>query len=120
MRLVVISFLLIVLALCVVSFTTGLSHLGTPPDPNDPKQAGMLTPEVLRHYISGASDNLLVRLRKHEITDAQFNDEMAKATRKLLDEVRIERIPPAKAWEYGEIFITARRWTDAKNALLIA
>jgi tetratricopeptide (TPR) repeat protein len=101
-------------------FSNQLSHVGTPVDPNDARQAGMLTPEVLRRNLAGASDSLLDRVRRGEIDDAEYKELMAKAAQTLLSQVDIAQIPPNKAWEYGEVYITARRWPDAKKALEIA
>jgi hypothetical protein len=120
MRLTLVTVLVLALTVAVVWFATQLGHFGTPPDPNDAREAGILTPEVLRANLKGASDSLGERLAKGEITDEQFHALMAKAANTLLDQVDIVRIPPKKAWEYGEIYITARRWEDAKKALTMA
>jgi hypothetical protein len=80
----------------------------------------MMTPEVLRQDLKGASDSLLERLHRGEINDRQFQDLMARSANVLLQSVKVERIAPPKAWEYGEIFITARKWPEAKKALEIA
>ena len=117
MRAILVTILLLVIAGAVLWFTNHLGHFGTPADPNDPRQAGLLTPDVLRHNLSGASDALLWRVQKGEITDEQFKDMMARAANSLLDQVDTSRIPSKSAWEYGEIYITARRWNDAKKAL---
>jgi tetratricopeptide (TPR) repeat protein len=119
-RIAVALVLSLLLVGCFFWFSNSLSHVGTPSDPNDPRQAGILTPEVLRRLIAGASDSLLERVRSGEITDAQYKDFLAKAAQEYLSKVPIDRIPPARAWEYGEIYITARRWPDARKALEIA
>ncbi|HWA81902.1 MAG TPA: hypothetical protein VG820_00605 [Fimbriimonadaceae bacterium] len=120
MRYVIATLLLLTLTGCIVWYSNDLSHVGTPPNPNDPRQAGVLTPEVLRRILAGASDSLQEREMKGEIDDAKFHELMSEAANRLLDEVDIGRIPPKQAWEYGEIYITAQRWEDAKKALLIA
>lgn len=120
MRYVIAALLLLILTGSVIWFSNDLGHVGTPSDPNDPSQAGLLTPEVLRRILAGASDSLQERVEKGEIDDTQFHELMSQAANRLLDQVDIGRIPPNKAWEYAEVFVTAERWQDAKKALLIA
>jgi predicted negative regulator of RcsB-dependent stress response len=120
MRLFILALLILIIAGVFVSLSNQLGHIGTPPDPNDPKQAGLMTPEVLRRDLKGASDSLLERLHSGEIDDAQFKDLMARAANLLLKSVKVENIPSQKAWEYGEVFVTARKWKEAKQALEIA
>ncbi|MFI5385595.1 MAG: hypothetical protein ACHQ50_05675 [Fimbriimonadales bacterium] len=121
MRYIVSGLLILLVAGGVVWFSTRLSHIGTPPDPNDPRQAGILTPEVLELDLKGASENLMDRINRGEqISDARFHDLMAEAANSLLNQVDVDSIPPNRAWEYGEFYITARRWKDAKKALDVA
>jgi hypothetical protein len=120
MRFIVATLLVLVLAAVFLVVSNQLGHLGTPPDPNNAAQAGMMTPDVLRQNLKGASDSLLERLHGGEIDDDEFKTLMAKAANSLLGAVKVEQIPPKKAWEYGEIFITARKWKEAKQALEIA
>ena len=112
-----------VLVVAVVWFGSGFHHIGTPPDPNDPGPSGIMTPEVVRHTFIGYSDTLLMRLPKQadgRVNDAEFKRYMAQAANQLLDKVKITRINSANAWEYGEIYIAAERWQDAKKAEEIA
>jgi tetratricopeptide (TPR) repeat protein len=120
MRVLVGTLLVLLLVGSAFWFSNQLSHVGTPADPNNPREAGILTPEVLRRNLAGASDSLLERVKRGEITDDQYKEYISEAAQKLLSQVDIERIPSGKAWEYGEIYITARRWEDAKKALQIA
>ena len=105
---------------CVIWFANHLTHFGTPPDPNDPRQAGILAPDVLKRNLAVDSDVLQERVRKREISDEKAKELMAKDAEEKLNQVDLKRIPPAKAWEYAEEFITAKRWDDAKNALEVA
>jgi tetratricopeptide (TPR) repeat protein len=89
----------------------------TLPDPND---VGYLQPEVLRRNLKYASESLWDRHLKGEITDAQFQALIAKAANELLGRVRIEQVPPSKAWEYAEVFRTAKRWKEAEKFYQIA
>jgi hypothetical protein len=107
-------------ALAVAALLCAGCHWGVPPDPNDPRTAGLLKPDVLRQDLAGASDALMERVQKGEIDDAKYKELMAKAANSLLDQVDIGQIPPAQAWQYGDVYITARRWKDARRALEIA
>ncbi|RYG22927.1 hypothetical protein EON82_15645 [bacterium] len=93
---------------------------GTFPDPNDPRTAGDLQPEVLRRQVKGASDALYARVLSREITEAQYRDLLAKYSDDLLKSTNIEAVDPAKAWEYGEVFRTARQWKAAEAVYRIA
>jgi hypothetical protein len=87
---------------------------GTIPDPNDPNEAGIAQPEVLRNDLKGASDTLYERVYKGEITDQQAQNYLAEYADRLLSGLKVEKVPVDKAWEYGEVFRTARRWKQAK------
>ncbi len=116
-----IASLVVVALICLGLWRSlGLLHFGVPGDPNDPRTAGMLAPDVLRQLLKGVSDSYLSRVQSKEMTDAQFQEQMAKTADQLLAQIDIDRIPKAKAWEYGEIFITARHWKDAERALRVA
>lgn len=103
----------------VFAWTNGLSQLGTPADPNDPRVAGN-SPEFLRRMLKGASDSLLKREISGEISDVRYHQLVARAANDLLDQVKVGPITPEKAWEWGELYIAARRWPSAKAALEIA
>lgn len=125
MRLALATLVVLALASAFFKLSSGLSHFGVPPDPNNPALAGIQTPEVLLRGLSGASDNLLARIYTREVrtpeqmkkADAVFKVELAKAANTLLKNVDIGSIPPSKAWEYGKVFIAARWWREAKAAL---
>ena len=89
-------------------------------DPNDVKTAGVLAPDVIRRQLKGTSDMLMERVRRGEITDAEFKELIAQRANELLKDLPIEKIDPARAWEYGDVFRTAQRWEQAKQALEIA
>jgi hypothetical protein len=91
-----------------------------PPDPNDPKQAGMMEPEVLRRNLKGASDAYMDRVRRREISDRQFQALIASKANQLLENVKIDKVDTSRAWEYGEVFRTAKRWKEAEQFLEVA
>jgi hypothetical protein len=89
-------------------------------DPNDPKVAGILAPDVIRRQLKGTSDMLMERVGKGQLTDAEFQELITKRANELLGDLPLDKVDPARAWEYGEVFRTAKRWDQAKQALLIA
>lgn len=91
----------------------------TLPDPNDPK-LGAVEPEVLRRSLKGASNAFLERVARREIDDRQFQDLMAQTARRILQGVTVENTDPSLAWEYGEVFRTARQWATAEVFLKVA
>ncbi|MBN9500323.1 MAG: hypothetical protein BGO01_18710 [Armatimonadetes bacterium 55-13] len=93
---------------------------GTLPDPNDPAEAGILAPEVIRRQLKGASDSLLERVAKRQITDAEFHDLMAKRANELLNDLPMDKIDADQAWEYAEVLRTAKHWDQAEKMLKIA
>ncbi len=101
--------------------TAALSCLGcrwgTPPDPNNPATAGIQRADVLRSSLKGASDALLERVAHGELTDAQFKKQIAIAANEILKGVQVDQIPISQAWEYGELFRTARQWEVARKLL---
>lgn len=119
MRNIVVFLILLMLAFSVVWFRDGLTRVGTPEDPNDVRRSPMLALSIIKNNLQADSEDLMHRVHKGEITDQQFHEYMSKAAQMLLDqgEVKPTKIPAHEAWEYGEIYITARRWKDAKTVL---
>lgn len=93
---------------------------GTLEDPNDAKAAGILAPDIIRRQLKGTSDMLMERVGKGEISDAEFKDLISRRANELLEGLPLDKVDPARAWEYGEVFRTAKRWPQAKAALVIA
>lgn len=89
-------------------------------DPNDPRVAGVLAPDVIRRQLKGTSDMLMERVARGEIDDARFRELIAQRANELLKDLPVDRIDPARAWEYGEVLRTAKRWEQAKRVLAIA
>jgi len=108
--------------LLCLAFLVGVGgcQFRTLPDPNDPKTTGVMQPVVLRNNLKGAADQFFGRVKTREITDARARKLLSDYANKLLEEVPIEKIPADEAWEYAEIFITAERWKDARDCLVLA
>lgn len=110
----------VVLAAGFLWFYNGLGHWGTPEDPNVAPPTGVVSALALRRSLRGVSDSLMQRVRDGEITDSEFKDRIAAAADNLLSKVDLKKIPDREAWEYGEMFITARQWQRAEQLLVRA
>ncbi len=95
-------------------------HTRTLPDPNDPNDVGSLQPEVLRRDLKYASESLWERRVKGEISEETFQTLISQAANELLDKVHVDQVPRSKAWQYGEVFRTAKRWKQAEKFYRIA
>lgn len=91
-----------------------------PPDPNDPAQVGIVQPDVLMRNLRWASEALNERVAKGEIPDARARVMLVEYAADLTKHIQIDRIAENKAWEYAEVFRTARQWENAKVAYEIA
>ncbi|MDX2066044.1 MAG: hypothetical protein SFX74_09905 [Fimbriimonadaceae bacterium] len=105
---------------CAAMIGLGGCQSPTIPDPNDPKNVGVLAPDVLRNLLKGASTQFFGRAQRGEITDAEAHKFLAEYANSLLRTVESSRVPKDKAWEYAEVLITAKRWTMARKFLEIA
>jgi len=108
------SYFLIPFSLFLLPFCLSGCHFDTFPDPNDPSLAGEAQPEVLRRQVKGASDALFARRLSNEITEQQYQNLLAQFTDELLKSTHVESVDATKAWEYGEVYRTARKWKEAE------
>lgn len=86
----------------------------TLPDPNDPADVGTLSPETVRRNLKWANAMLVEREQAGEVTPAQSRDFIARRAAELLKNLDISKVDPNSAWEYGEIFMTAKEWQGAR------
>lgn len=93
---------------------------GKIPDPNDPADVGLMSPQEVRRNLKAVADFLNVRVMTGDITDAEREKLIARRANELLKETDIAHIKGGSAWQYGEILIAARQWSMAKRVLLIA
>lgn len=91
-----------------------------PPDPNDPSDVDVIQIEVLRRNLNWASQAVNERVEQGEISDEEGKKLLADSARRLLAKVKIDKINPAEAWEYGDIFRTAKEWELAMRAFNVA
>lgn len=91
-----------------------------PPDPNDPAQVGMVQPDVLMRNLRWASEALNQRVAKGEIPDARAQIMLSEYAADLTQHIELSRITEDLAWEYAEVFRTARQWENARIVFEIA
>ncbi len=93
---------------------------GTLPDPNDPRDVGLLSPAEVRRNLKATSDFLNYRVLIRDIGEKDRERLIARRAEELLKETDLKDIRERDAWEYGEILITAGQWAKAKKVLEIA
>lgn len=74
----------------------------------------MVEPEVLLRNLKWTSDAANYRVARGEITDAQARDIVARAAEELTHHIDVEAVREDVAWEYAEVFRTARMWDKAR------
>jgi tetratricopeptide (TPR) repeat protein len=89
--------------------------LSPPPDPNDPRDVGLVQAEVLMRNLQWASRAVNERVSRGEISDEEGKKILAEEAGKLLDAVSIKRVRAKDAWRYAEVFRTAQRWERAEE-----
>lgn len=92
----------------------------TTPDPNDPNVATAHRAEVLHRNLHWASDAANARVYRGEISSNKAKDLVAEYASELTSKVKISQVHPDDAWIYGDLFLTAKNWDMAKQALTIA
>lgn len=104
----------------LATFALAGCRLPPPPDPNDPNGDTVMQIDVLRRNLSWASQAVNERVAKGEITDEQGKELLAESAQRLLAGVKIDKINPVEAWEYGDVFRTAKDWKLAFAAYTVA
>ncbi|AIE85213.1 hypothetical protein [Fimbriimonas ginsengisoli] len=108
-----------ILALSVLFVLYGC-RTGTLPNPNDPKDVGMLSPQVMRRNLASVTESLANRHARRELTDREYRDLVTKAANELLESVDPSNVAPAQAWEFGEVLRDGKRWPEAEKVLRTA
>lgn len=76
-----------------------------------------MQPDVLLRNLKWASDAANQRVANGEINESRARELVAQYAADLTRHVTIEAIDPDRAWEYAEVFRTARIWAKAKPLL---
>lgn len=91
-----------------------------PPDPNDPAQVGLVQPDVLMRNLRWASEAIFTRAAKREISESRARVMLSQYAADLTKHIDVSKIQEDKAWEYAEVFRTARQWEQAKVCFELA
>lgn len=91
-----------------------------PPDPNDPTQVDMMQPDVLMKNLRWASDAANMRVERGEISEKRAKEIVAGYAVDLTRNIDLRRIREDRAWEYAEVFRTARQWEKARAVFEVA
>jgi len=92
----------------------------TIPNPNDPDDVGLVTPDVLSTNLSVLYQFLADRVAKGEITQIKADEYMTEEAEKMVAHIKIKEIPKGLMWQYADVFRTARDWKRGKEAYEIA
>lgn len=79
-----------------------------------------MQPDVLMKNLKWASDAANVRVANGEINEARARELVSEYAVGLTQHVKIEEIDLNRAWEYAEVFRTARIWNKAKPLFELA
>jgi hypothetical protein len=93
---------------------------GTLTDPNEVRNAGITTPEVVRTQIESAAWTLNERKAKGEINDRQYHALLTKIAEDYVDQAKEFPLTTRNAATWGSVLITAKRWKEAEKALEVA
>jgi hypothetical protein len=92
-----------------------------PPDPNEPVTSGrVITPSAYMGPMKALSDALNDRVAHRQISDKEARQVISNYAARILADVQIDKVKPEEAWQYGDMFRTARKWTEAKKLLQVA
>lgn len=91
-----------------------------PPNPNDPRQVGLVRASVLKRNLQAAYEALRLRERRGEISSEELRRSLREFAAESLAHVDLSRIPEKEAWEYGDVFRTAEKWEEARRLYEVA
>ena len=93
---------------------------GTISDPNDVASAGDETPAVIQAQLDNAAASLNDRKASREIGQREYDALITKIARDYLAQAKDTKVTSDNAWQWGDIYITARDWKQAEAALSFA
>lgn len=111
---------LVAVVLAIAGLLAYLGRTANPRSPNDLSLAGPEQAKQMRGQLASAYQQLERRVVRGEIDDAERSARMKTLAGSLADKVNLEAVPDASAFDYGEVFRTAERWTDARALFALA
>lgn len=89
------------------------------PDPNEPAAVAS-RPEIALQNIREAYRILANRVYKRQITTAERDEKIKQLVDLYADAIKIDQVPPEKAWQFADLLRQAGRWEDAYKLLQTA
>src|SRR4051794_18966062 len=89
-------------------------------DPNDPKDVGPLSADKMLQSLKSTSDMLNARRAKGPMSGQQYQLYIKRAAEDLLKESPPDRVAPAEAWKFAELYLAAQRWKEASALLRVS
>jgi tetratricopeptide (TPR) repeat protein len=83
---------------------------GTVPDPNAVGPALQREPEMMRRNLSDTYLTLAERLQRGQLTPERLDQLLTEEARAMVRGINVESVPREQAWQYGEVFRTAKLW----------
>lgn len=88
-----------------------------PPDPNDPKEVGLMDASIIQRNLKWASDFVNERRSRKEISDREGKDMLAAYAEELTSSIDVNKVPVQEAYKYGDLLRTAREWEKSEILL---
>lgn len=112
---------IIVLLFGISLFLIRLTSDSQLPDPNDPTQAAVMTPDVLEANLKAASLFINDRVLRKEITDEEGQSRLSRYANSLTQNLDLNKVgQDGEVYKYGDVFRTARRWDLAAAAYTLS
>jgi len=90
------------------------------PDPNDPTRPGPDQTRVLQDKLKIVSDAANRRVYNHELTRFQAKVMVNRYEADLCRNIDLSKVSPSDAWVYGQLFLDAQDWENARKILTVA
>lgn len=85
----------------------------TIPNPNERLPGTHVEPEVISRNMDEVAAMLDLLVRRGEITPELRDQRLQEFADEMLNDIAIDRVPPERAWVWGDAFRRAKRWTEA-------
>lgn len=110
----------LIIGLGAVFLTTAGCNFSPPPDPNDPTQVSIQQPKVMMRRLKWASNAANMRVAQGEISEQKAKELVSQSAKGMISAIPQDMIPHDQAWEYAEVFRTAKDYESAVKFFKIA
>lgn len=104
------------LSLAGLSLCLSGCYVAQLPDPNDMAGAQQVDAKIMQRNIAVAYQDLGLRVRRGELTEQQKEKLIRELAESLASNIKLENIPDAEAFRYGDVLRQANRLAEAKAA----